>query len=363
MRILVDIGHPGQVHLFRLFIRLLAEKGHDVFVTVKEIPTAVQLLDAYGISYKSLGKKFDSVLLKGLSQLKFNYNLYRYVRKNRIDVALGSSLTITHVSIFHKMKAIVLDDDDAEAVRLFSLFAHPFADCILSPAALAHQRSGSKDVTYNGTHELFYLHPDYFVPDSTVLEEIGISPSEPFFIVRFVSGKAYHDLGEQWMTDRQKMEIIKLLEPHGRVFITTERDIEPVFRKWQLKVKPEKIHHLLFYSTLFVGDSQTMTSEAAILGTPALKCNTFAHKLSIPNMLEDKYDLCYSYLPSEFDVMIRKITDLLDTPGLKTKWKQKRDRFLKESINPTKFLLWFTESYPDSISLMKSSDEFQKRFI
>ena len=110
MRILIDIGHPGQVHLFRNFISLLRTNGHDVFVTVKEIPTAIQLLDAYGISYKSLGKKFDSVFLKGLSQLKFNYNLYRHVRQNRIDLAIGSSITITHVSLFHKMKAIVLDE-------------------------------------------------------------------------------------------------------------------------------------------------------------------------------------------------------------------------------------------------------------
>lgn len=363
MRILIDIGHPGQVHLFRNFISLLRTNGHDVFVTVKEIPTAIQLLDAYGISYKSLGKKFDSVFLKGLSQLKFNYNLYRHVRQNRIDLAIGSSITITHVSLFHKMKAIVLDDDDAEAVRLFSLFAHPFADCILSPAALAHQRTGSKELSYNGTHELFYLHPDYFVPDSTVLEEIGVIPGEPFFIVRFVSGKAYHDKGEEWMTYSQKMRIIQLLEPHGKVFITTEREIEPEFREWQLKIKPEKIHHLMFYATLFVGDSQTMTSEAAILGTPALKCNTFAHKLSIPNMLEEKYDLCYSYLPSEFETMTEKIIDLLGTPDLKAKWQKKRARFLKESINPTRFLLWFAESFPDSISLMKSSGEFQKRFI
>ena len=44
-----------------------------------------------------------------------------------------------------------------------------------------------------------------------------------------------------------------------------------------------------------------MTSEAAILGVPALKCNTFAGRLSVPNELEQKYGLCYAYQPCEFD--------------------------------------------------------------
>jgi len=38
-----------------------------------------------------------------------------------------------------------------------------------------------------------------------------------------------------------------------------------------------------------------MTSEAAMLGTPSLKLNSFAGKLSVPNELEQKYQLCYSF--------------------------------------------------------------------
>ena len=60
-----------------------------------------------------------------------------------------------------------------------------------------------------------------------------------------------------------------------------------------MPIPPESIHSLLYYAKMFIGDSQTMTTEAAILGTPALKCNTFAGKLSVPNELEEKYNLCY----------------------------------------------------------------------
>lgn len=362
MNILIDIGHPGQVHLFRYVIKQLQKKNHKVIVTVKDISSAKRLLEAFDIEYLSLGKKFDSVFLKGLSQIRYNFNLYRIAVQEKIDVAVGSSITIAHVSVVHKMKALVLDDDDAEVVKLFSLFAHPFADCILSPSALAHQRTGRKDHSYAGTHELFYLHPTYFTPDPSVLPEVGLKPDEPFFLVRFVSGKAYHDKGEKWMTNSQKMRIVKLLETDGKVLITTEREIEPEFQKWQLKISPERIHHLMYYATIFVGDSQTMTSEAAILGTPALKCNSFAHKLSIPNMLEEKYNLCYSYHPSEFEKMYSKISDLLHNSNLKVEWNKKKERFLGDSIDPTSFVVWFIENYPESKKVMRGNPDFQYNF-
>ena len=346
MNLLFDIGHPGQVHLFRNAIDILRDRGHDITVTVKDLPAARQLLDAYGIPWISLGKKYDALLLRGLSQARYNYRLLKIAREKKTDIAIGSSITIAHASLFHRMKSILLDDDDADAVRLFSMFAHPFADTVLSPAALAHQRTHRRDIVYAGTHELFYLHPKRFTPDRSVPENAGIDLSKPYFIARFVSGKAYHDRGEKWITMEQKLRIIRLLENYGKVYITTERAIEPELEQWQLKVAPELIHHMLSFATLFVGDSQTMTSEAAILGTPALKCNSFARKLSVPNMLEDEYDLCYAFQPEEFELMMQKTEELLTTPGLKQSWSLKREKFLAAMTDPTEYLAGFIESYP-----------------
>lgn len=345
MNLLFDIGHPGQVHLLRNAISILKSRGHDVTVTVKEIPSARKLLDAYGIPWLPLGHKYDSLLLKGFSQAGYNFRLLKIAREKKIDIAVGSSITVAHASVFHSMKSILLDDDDADAVRLFSMFAHPFADTVLSPSALARQRRHRRDVVYAGTHELFYLHPSRFTPDPSVVQKAGIDLSKPYFIARFVSGKAYHDKGERWITMEQKLRFVRMLERYGSVYITTERAIDPELEKWQLRVAPELIHHLLSFATLFVGDSQTMTSEAAILGTPALKCNSFAHKLSVPNMLEEKYDLCYAFQPEEFELMLNKAEELLGTSDLKQRWSVKRERFLSDMIDPTAFLVDFIENY------------------
>ncbi|MHC1703471.1 MAG: DUF354 domain-containing protein [Tenuifilaceae bacterium] len=354
MNILFDIGHPGQVHLFRHTIKKLKENGHKVVVTVKEIPSAIDLLNKFDIPFLSLGRKFDHILLKGFTQLKYNFNLYRIVQKEKIDLAIGSSITITHVSRLTRIHSIVLDDDDANAVVLFSRLAHPFAHVILSPEALKHDRKRQKDITYKGTHELFYLHPKYFTPNPLILDEVGINQNEIYFILRFVAVKAYHDIGAMGLSIDQKLKIVETLKPYGRVLITAEREIEPELKEYALKISPEKIHHLLFYATLYVGDSQTMTSEAAILGTPAFKCNTFAHKLSVPNMLEDKYGLCYSFQPDEFNSMITKINSTIQVSGIKELWQEKRNKFLNDSISTTDFLVWFIEKYPQSKDLIKT---------
>ena len=45
MNLLIDIGHPAHVHLFRNFYREMREKGHNVLVTARTIPAAEQSED------------------------------------------------------------------------------------------------------------------------------------------------------------------------------------------------------------------------------------------------------------------------------------------------------------------------------
>ena len=78
----------------------------------------------------------------------------------------------------------------------------------------------------------------------------------------------------------------------------------------QLKISPEKIHHLLYFATMFVGDSQTMTSEAAVLGTPAIRCNSFVGRISYLEEEEHKYGLTFGFTPDKFDNLIIKIKEL-----------------------------------------------------
>lgn len=360
MNILIDINHPAHVHLLRNVYSMLVEHGNQVFVTVKEIPSAMRLLDLYGIPYVNIGKKDDALAKKGLNQLVYDGRLLRIVRNHHIDLGIGSSINIPHVSKLSRMNSVVLDDDDDDVEPLFVKFGHPFADVVLSPAGV--QRKSRKAIPVHAYHELAYLHPNRFQPNPDVLQEAGVEEGDPYFILRFNAFKAHHDVGVVGLTIENKRRLVDYLRHRGKVFITTERDIDDEFKQYQLKVSPEKAHSLIYYATMLIGDSQTMTSEAAVLGTPSVKCNTFAGRLSVPNELERSYGLCYSFLPNQAESFFAKIEELLAMPGLKEEWQQRRQKMLSEKIDVTAFFTWFIENYPESRKVMREHPDYQWRF-
>ena len=335
MKILIDIGHPAHVHLFKNLYFNLKDK-HTIFFSVRDIKIAKDLLNHYEIPYIDLGKKKNSKIGKAFTVLKQDFKLLSFVRENKIEIGLSSGIVLSHISLFSKLKSVVLDDDDDASEPLVVKFGHPFSKVVLTPNPIVRKTKNAN--YYDGTHELAYLHPNHFKPDINVLNKIGLSENDTFFILRFVAFKGHHDGGHYGIDYKQKKEIINYLSNHGRVLITSEKQIEPEFEKFRVPVPPQDIHSLMYYSKLFIGDSQTMISEAAILGVPALKCNTFAGLLSIPNELEQKYGLCYSYHPNEYENFLLHIKQIVDNPRTKEEWKLKLTTFLKDKIDVTNFL-------------------------
>ena len=226
-------------------------------------------------------------------------------------------------------------------------------------------------------HELAYLHPNHFTPNTSVLDEAGVKYEilidgtvkalEPYFILRFNAFKAHHDVGVVGLTIENKRRLVNMLSKIGKVFITTERNIDEEFLPYQLKVSPEKAHSLMYYATMLIGDSQTMTSEAAILGTPAIRCNTFVGRIHYLEEEEHKYGLTFGFRPEQSDAMFSKIDELLSkgTANLKAEWTTRRQKLLDEKIDYTAFLTWFIENYPSSAKEAKgknADDVFWKQF-
>lgn len=363
MNILLDIGHPGHVHLLRPVADELRRRGHRLFFSVRDIPVALRLMEHYGMApYLNLGGKRDSLFGKAQTVLHQDMELLRFVRRNAIDIGLSSGIVLSHVARLTKMKSLVFDDDDDAAEPLVVKYGHPMSDVVFTPDCI--RRKTKHAVYYAGTHELAYLHPKRFAPDVSVLQRAGLQEGESFFIMRFVALKGHHDVGQQGLSLDQKRALIALLELYGRVIITSEREIETEFEHYRLPVPPWDIHSLMYYSSMYVGDSQTMTSEAALLGVPSFKCNTFAGRLSVPNMLENSYGLCFAYHPNDFDKMYGHIGSLLakNPNDLKEEWRGKKEKFMDEHIDVTAFYVWFIENYPESKSIMQEHSEYQWQF-
>jgi uncharacterized protein len=362
MNILIDIGHPAHVHYFRNLAFELEKKGNQVFWSVKDIPVAKQLLDIYGFEYFVLPQKSDKLPGKISRQFFYNIKLLHFCIKKKIRLILGVSVTAAHISKISKIKSFVFDDDDDLVQPLVTKYVTPFCTELLSPDSLIGKRSRKDTIFYPGFHELAYLHPNQFTPDPSVLEECGLKDGEPFFIFRFNVFKAHHDNNIRGLSLEQKLQLIHILEKKGRIFITTEREIEPELSYWQLRISPEKIHSLLSYATLFVSDSQTMTSEAVMLGVPSLRCNSFAGRLSTLEEEEKKYGLTFAFLPDDFDKLPEKMEELLATPNLKSEWQNRRTKLLEDKIDVTLFWLWFIENYPESKQIMQENPRYADRF-
>ena len=348
MRILIDIGHPAHVHYFKNLANILKSKGHEVIITVKNLSSARKLLESLGFNYIVLPEKHDSLFWKTISQIRYDSILLKICWKYKIDFAIGVSITIAHLSRISKIKSFVFDDDDDDVQPLFVKWGQPFGTELLSPDVLKGKQRRRDVVYYPGYHELAYLHPNRFSPDEKVLTEIGLKNGEQFFILRFNSFKAHHDIKVTGISFEQKKQLLVLLSKKGKVFITSERELTSEFEPFKINVSSDKIHSLIYYATMFIGDSQTMTSEAAVLGTPAIRCNSFVGRISYLEEEEHRYGLTYGFKPDQFESLLIKVEELLDNPGLKNEWMKKRSKMLKDKIDVTSFWLWFIENYPES---------------
>ncbi len=220
----------------------------------------------------------------------------------------------------------------------------------LSPDVLKDKQKRKDVVYYPGYHELAYLHPNRFIPDENILSEIGLKKGDTYFVLRFNSFRAHHDVGINGLSFDQKRKLVELLSKKGKVFITGERNLDSAFEQYKINISSDKIHSLLYFATLFVADSQTMTSEAAVLGTPSVRCNSFAGRISYLEEEEHKYGLTYGFNPDQFDSLLEKVDELLYTPDLKSEWARRREIMLKDKIDVTSFWIWFVENYPKSKS-------------
>jgi len=97
--------------------------------------------------------------------------------------------------------------------------------------------------------------------------------------------------------------------------------------------------HVLYYAEMYIGDSQTMSSEAAVLGTPAIRCNDFVGKITVMDEKEYLYGILLNFKPIEFEKLYETIKELINTEGLKQGWKAKRDNMLTQMEDINVFFL------------------------
>ncbi len=340
MKIVFDLNHPAHVHKLKNIIWDLEKKGHDILITASDKDLTYFLLDKYGFDYKKVGSYGSSFMDKLVNIPILDYKMYEITKEFHPDVFVGiSSIRAAHVSrLLHRI-SITLDDTE-HAVEGRMLYK-PFTNVILTPSSFL-SNLGQKQKKFNGYFELAYLHPQFFKPNKSVLEDLGLSKNEHFIILRFVSFTAIHDIGQNGI--KNKLLFIKKMEKYGRVLITSEKKLPIDLENYRVSISPEKIHSLLSLADMYVGEGAAMAAEAAILGVPSFYISTLASQMGNFIELENKYHLLSSF--SNSNIAEKKIEHLMSGKNVKTQWLIKKENMLNDKINVVKYITDFIETYP-----------------
>lgn len=410
MNVLIQLSHPAHFHLYKLVAKNLIDDGNKVLFVIKSKDILEQLLQNAVLPYVNINQHAHRGSKLGIlwDMLMREWRIVRLCRKHKIDLLTGSTPDVAHAGWWLRKWRVNTGEDDLAVVPAFAKIASPFIQLFVAPDPCDAGQIESKTVHYPGYHELAYLHPNHFTPSREVVEGYGIglndastkpnaplrsmirtnmlndkNPFAPYFILRFASLNAHHDNGIKGINTEVAQRLIDILSPHGRIYITSERPLEPQFEQYRIKINPLDMHHVMAFASLYIGDSQTMAAEAGVLGVPFVRFNDFVGRIGYLRELEDIYELGYgihattldaasairradgSEQPSGVEALYERVEKLVSVSASerKTVFQARREKMLSEKIDCAKFLTWFVENYPKSVEETKKADEeFWKRF-
>lgn len=370
MNILVQLSHPAHFHLYKNTIKKWQENGNNVYVLIKTKDILEELLQNSKIPYYNILPIAHRKNKVGIlwDMLVRDWKIYNFCNRYHIDILTGSTPEVAHVSKLLGLCSVNTGEDDIVVVPAFAKVTGPFVQTLLSPIVCDNTPLEKRSVHYPSYHELAYLHPNHFTDDQSVVEGYGIDTSKPYFILRFASLNAHHDDGIRGINTEIAQRLIDILSPHGQIYITSERELEPQFEPYRIRINPLDMHHVMAFASLYIGDSQTMAAEAGVLGTPFVRFNDFVGRIGYLRELEDVYQLGYGIhtTPLSEDSTIRRADGSLQPSGTqalydavetlvamhaeerRALYAARRERMLSEKIDYAKFLTWFIENYPQS---------------
>lgn len=352
MKYLFYLGHPAHYHLFKHARTALGSRGHEVRILIKRKDVLEALLDQDDVPYTNVAayERGDRRWQIALALAQRDVAVWNEARRFRPDLMMGTSAEITHVGRALGIRSAVVNEDDAEVVPLLVRLAYPFADAVVAPDVCEVGRWADKSAAYPGYHELAYLHPNQFSPDPEVAARLR-GTAKRYALVRFAKLTAHHDQGRGGLDGAVAERLVARLGAVGNVYISSERVLEPSLEPYRIQIDPREMHDALAGASLYVGDSQTMAAEAAVLGTPSVRFNDFVGEIGYLNDLESTYGLTWGIRATNPDTLFDRVDNLLSDPDLDASMDERRARLLADKIDTARFLTGFAESFGGGASI------------
>ncbi|MBT9138925.1 MAG: hypothetical protein DDT31_01504 [Syntrophomonadaceae bacterium] len=339
MKVLFMMNTPADVHTWKNLIYALMQDGNQVRILARDYRGTLELLDKYEFEYTSF-KPIRSKYLKIFEILIHVWKGHQLSQKFNPTIIVGFGVDAALTSALFRKSCIVFTDSEPVPVQNF--LTKLFATVILTPSCY-RKDFGKKQVRFAGYKELAYLHPNYFQPDLSIYDELGISTIEKYAVLRFNVFDAFHDIGKRGFSLPDKYRLVRELEKYNRVFISAEGSLPKSLKSFKLPTAFHRIHHVLYYAQLLIADTGTMITEAAVLGTPSILCGSSVGQFGNFTELEQRYDMIHCF--REPEQAIQKAVELIQQPDLKEQWAKKRQRLLADKIDVTQFMVDFIEDF------------------
>lgn len=289
MTVLFDISHAGQVHFFRNSIRTLQEKQQPYVVIAKEKDKVIELLNRFHIPFYSLGS-YRSNIHKLLKIPNHTVKIRRLIDQFKVEKVLG--IHPVHASLAARGKsARCIGFADSEHMFEQIALYWPNVDEVYTSAAFKF-RFGTKHRTYRGFHELAYLHPKYFKPTKSGLEDLGLFDNGPPILYRMINWDATHDIGIKTQRRKEINLILKLSKIYP-VVLSVEGKLPRELKHLGKSYPANRLHDILAFSSMYVGAGATTAIESTILGTPSVYTNVL--QAGVLDFLESNSNLFAKY--------------------------------------------------------------------
>lgn len=322
MKYIFELNHPKHYYQFKYVMAKLMEDGNEVKVVARDKDVLLKVLQQEQVEYELFGRHNKKMFWKVFGTIPILFKYGRMMRKFDPDVIVSkASFYAVLLARVQGRKSVIFPD--SEVVKVTNKYVVPLATKVITPETFGLDY-GRKHIRIKGFFEDCYLSPSVFTPDETVLEKYGVQ--RPYALFRFVGWYANHDVGNGGFTFEQKVKLVNEVEKHMIVYVSSEKPLPDELKHCQLSTPASLMHHVLAFADLYLGDSQTMATESALLGTPAIRSNSFVGDNDMTNfkVLENKFGLLKNV--ALFDQVERTAIDYAEH-SKKEEWMEKKKKY------------------------------------
>lgn len=333
MRILLEAAHPAHVHFLTPIGHELIARGHETVLAIRPKDVTRELAERSGLRtiephfLPSRGRNRSlSVFFQAGELLRRILWLRSQIRRFAFDLVVTRNPSGVIAARLACVPSI-FDTDDGRAAGIHFRLARPFATIITTPE-LFPDELGDRQRRYRGLKSTVFLHPSRFAVRRTVLTEYGIDDSRPLVVARFSANDASHDQGIKSVPQELVNHITLRIARDAHVVVSREGHRAVLYRRSESEaenvtagskpdggqfVDPNDFLHLLACAGLHVGDSGSVTMEAAALGVPTLRIADTQR--AIITELGERYGLVEDYPLAGSAAFLSRLEEWFEDPA------------------------------------------------